>query len=128
MFDLPVVTEKERKIATKFRNFLLDDGYIMMQFSVYSRICKNNDDLNKHINKLKINAPKNGNIRLLQITENQYNNMIMFCGEKRVEEEISTDNLLIFEYQKNRNNPVFLIFIVRSNLRHYALLQKPVNF
>lgn len=97
MFDLPVITEKERKIATKFRNFLLDDGYIMMQFSVYSRICKNNDDLNKHINKLKINAPKNGNIRLIQITENQYNNMIMFCGEKKIEEEISIDNLLIFE-------------------------------
>lgn len=97
MFDLPVVTEKERKIANKFRNFLLDDGYIMMQFSVYSRICKNNDDLNKHINKLKINAPKNGNIRLIQITENQYNNMIMFCGEKKAEEEISIDSLLIFE-------------------------------
>lgn len=97
MFDLPVITEKERKIATKFRNFLLDDGYIMMQFSVYSRICKNNDDLNKHINKLKINSPKNGNVRLIQITENQYNNMIMFCGEKKIEEEISIDNLLIFE-------------------------------
>ena len=57
MFDLPVVTEKERKIATKFRRFLLDDGFIMMQLSVYSRICKNNDDLQKHINRLKMNAP-----------------------------------------------------------------------
>lgn len=54
MFDLPVITEKERKIATKFRKYLLDDGFIMMQYSVYSRICKNNDDLNKHINRLKI--------------------------------------------------------------------------
>ena len=47
MFDLPVITDKEKKVATKFRKFLLDDGYIMMQYSVYSRICKNNDDLNK---------------------------------------------------------------------------------
>ncbi len=77
MFDLPMVTEKEKRTATKFRKYLLDDGFIMMQFSVYSRICKNNDDLNKHINRLKINAPKNGNIRLLQVTENQYNNIIM---------------------------------------------------
>lgn len=97
MFDLPVGTERERKIATKFRKFLLDDGFIMMQFSVYSRICKNNDDLQKHINRLKINAPKNGNIRLLQITEKQYNNMIMFEGTKAIEEDISIDNLLIFE-------------------------------
>ena len=97
MFDLPVVTERERKIANKFRNFLLDDGYIMMQYSVYSRICKNNDDLSKHINRIKINSPKNGNIRLIQITEKQYNNMIMFCGEKSLEEEISIDNLVVFE-------------------------------
>lgn len=97
MFDLPVVTDKDRKTATKFRNFLLDDGFIMMQYSVYSRICKNNDDLNKHINRLKINTPKTGNVRLLQVTENQYNNIIMFSGTKAVEEDISIDNLLIFE-------------------------------
>ena len=97
MFDLPVITEKERKIATKFRKFLLDDGYIMMQYSVYSRICKNNDDLNKHITRIKLNTPVTGNIRLIQVTENQYNNMIMFCGNKKVEEDISIDNLLIFE-------------------------------
>lgn len=96
MFDLPVVTEKEKKIATKFRNFLLDDGFIMMQFSVYSRICKNNDDLNKHINRIKANVPTNGNVRLLQVTENQYSNMIMFCGERKIEEDISIENILVF--------------------------------
>ena len=67
-----------------------------MQYSVYSRICKNNDDLYKHINRLKINTPKIGNIRLLQITENQYNNMIMFSGNKKIEENISIENLLVF--------------------------------
>ena len=97
MFDLPVVTENERRIATKFRKFLLDDGFIMMQFSVYSRICKNNDDLNKHISRLKTNAPTTGNIRLIQVTENQYNNMLMFSGEKQQEEKISIDNLIVFE-------------------------------
>lgn len=97
MFDLPVITEKERKIATKFRRFLLDDGFIMMQLSVYSRICKNNDDLQKHINRLKMNAPKSGNIRLIQVTEKQYNNMIMFAGTKETEENISIENLLVFE-------------------------------
>lgn len=97
MFDLPVITDTQKRIATKFRNFLLDDGYIMMQFSVYSRICKNNDDLLKHVNRIKINAPKSGNIRMIQITENQYNNMIMFSGQKAIEEDISEDNLIIFE-------------------------------
>lgn len=97
MFDLPVITESEKKIATKFRKYLLDDGFIMMQYSVYSRICKNSDDLNKHINRLKINAPKAGNIRLLQITEKQYNNIIMFSGTKTIEEDISIESLLVFD-------------------------------
>ena len=97
MFDLPVVTEKERKIATKFRNYLLDDGFIMMQYSVYSRICKNNDDLNKHTNRIKANCPKTGNIRIIQVTEKQYNSMIMFSGTKKIEEEISINNLIVFE-------------------------------
>ena len=39
MFDLPVGTDKERKRATKFRNFLLDEGFSMSQFSVYLKFC-----------------------------------------------------------------------------------------
>ena len=36
-FDLPVVEKEQRKAATRFRKFLLDDGYQMLQFSVYAR-------------------------------------------------------------------------------------------
>ena len=42
-FDLPVVTAKEKKDAAKFRKFLLKDGYNMVQWSVYSRICNGMD-------------------------------------------------------------------------------------
>ena len=38
MFDLPVLLEEERKEATRFRNALLDDGFIMIQYSVF--ICR----------------------------------------------------------------------------------------
>ena len=38
MFDLPVVTESDKKIYSKFRKFLLDDGYFMIQYSVYARM------------------------------------------------------------------------------------------
>ena len=39
-FDLPTVTKKDKKIAAEFRKFLLQDGYYMLQWSVYSRVCK----------------------------------------------------------------------------------------
>ena len=48
MFDLPVETREQRKIATKFRKYLLDEGYVMMQFSVYYRICNGKDMVNKY--------------------------------------------------------------------------------
>ena len=35
MFDLPVLTAPQRREATRFRKFLLDRGFSMVQFSVY---------------------------------------------------------------------------------------------
>lgn len=39
MFDLPTGTVGERRAANQFRHFLLHDGYYMMQFSIYVRLC-----------------------------------------------------------------------------------------
>jgi len=47
-FDLPVVKKEDRKGYTQFRKFLLKDGYDMVQFSVYSRICNGQESVNKH--------------------------------------------------------------------------------
>jgi len=96
MFDLPVVSESDKRKYIKFRSFLLDDGYIMMQYSVYSRICKNRDDANKHLIRLRMKSPKSGNIRALQVTENQYENMEIIWGSKKFEENISDKNLVVF--------------------------------
>lgn len=97
MFDLPVITEEEKRIYSKFRKFLLKDGYIMMQYSIYSRVCKNSDDVEKHVNRIKQNLPDKGNIRLLQVTEKQYNDMLLLVGTKAVEEEFSIDNMIVLE-------------------------------
>ena len=97
MFDLPVITEEEKRIYGKFRKFLLKDGYIMMQYSIYSRVCKNSDDVEKHVNRIKQNLPDKGNIRLLQVTEKQYNDMLLLVGTKVVEEEFSINNMIVLE-------------------------------
>lgn len=97
MFDLPVVTETDRKIYTKFRKFLLDDGYFMIQYSVYSRICKNADDIRKHEIKLSTHMPSKGNVRLLQVTEKQFESMKILCGKRSSEESIGIDSLITFE-------------------------------
>ena len=96
-FDLPVTTAPERKAATKFRNFLIKDGYCMIQFSVYSRVCNGNDAVEKHSKRLKANLPKNGSVRLLTITEKQYRNMAILLGEISVNEKLfQAEQLTIF--------------------------------
>lgn len=97
MFDMPVITAEDKREYTKFRNKLIDDGFMMIQFSVYVRICKNQDDVIKHVNRVKLMGPKRGNIRLLQVTEKQYEDMIMIRGIKSDDESFSNDSLIIIE-------------------------------
>ncbi|MGN0483101.1 MAG: CRISPR-associated endonuclease Cas2 [Lachnospiraceae bacterium] len=81
-FDLPVTTAKERKAATQFRNFLLKDGYHMVQYSVYSRVCNGVDAVNKHEARLNLHLPDNGSVRLLVLTEKQYESIRILLGER----------------------------------------------
>ncbi len=95
MFDLPTITIKEKREYTTFRKFLLNNGYIMIQYSVYSRFCRNNTDINKHIKRLIENKPMFGNVRALQVTEKQYENMIFLNGEFNFHEKAINSNPMI---------------------------------
>ena len=97
MFDMPTITIEDRKNYSKFRDNLIDDGFIMIQYSIYVRICKNQDDITKHINRVKMFTPEKGNIRLLQVTEKQYEQMIMLRGIKNDDEEESNNSMIIIE-------------------------------
>lgn len=80
-FDLPVKQKAAQKAATKFRNFLLKDGYQMIQYSVYSRVCNGYDAVETHQRRLDANLPPNGSVRLLTITEKQYESMQILLGD-----------------------------------------------
>lgn len=95
-FDLPTLTKKDRRIAQHFRNFLVKDGYVMLQLSVYSRICKGEADIEKHAKRLKSLIPENGSVRMLVVTEKQYASMTIFVGEIKKEEKLGAEQLLLF--------------------------------
>lgn len=86
-FDLPVKTKRQRTVATRFRNFLLKDGFFMVQFSVYARICNGVDDVEKHKSRIRDNTPENGSVRMLVITEKQYERMEILIGDLVNEEK-----------------------------------------
>ena len=81
MFDLPVLTDRERKAATRFRNSLLDDGYLMIQFSVYARPCVSQEHLEKHIAKVKAFVPEAGNVRIMFMTDEQWKKSVTVIGK-----------------------------------------------
>ena len=72
MFDPPVKTPKQRKLATGFRKSLLEDGFAMMRFSIYSRPCPSDENAAVHQERVKRWLPPEGSVRILKITDKQF--------------------------------------------------------
>jgi len=84
-FDLPVKTSEERKRYTDFRKFLLDDGYQMMQYSVYVRPCVTFSRQETHLRRLRLNVPEEGSVRAIFITRAQWESAYIIHGKPAVE-------------------------------------------
>lgn len=82
MFDMPTDTLEDKKAYRKFRKFLLSEGFLMHQYSVYSRLLLNGNANSLLIDRLQTNNPKKGNITILTVTEKQFARMIYLHGEK----------------------------------------------
>lgn len=96
-FDLPVVTRAERRAYTIFRRFLVNDGYDMIQFSVYGRIVNGNDAEQKHLKRLVDNLPPEGSVRCLTVTEKQFASMKLLVGMPLFQEKaIKAQQMLLF--------------------------------
>lgn len=96
LFDLPVKEKKDRSEASKFRNFLLKDGYDMLQLSVYMRICRGREAIEKHMRRLRASLPPHGSVRVLELTDRQYARMEILVGQEKPVEITATQQLLLF--------------------------------
>ncbi|MDZ7651825.1 MAG: CRISPR-associated endonuclease Cas2 [Burkholderiaceae bacterium] len=96
-FDLPVVTRAERRAYTQFRRFLLNDGFDMIQFSVYGRILNGRDAEEKHMQRVVANLPPEGSVRVLTVTEKQYASMKLLVGLPLFQEkQVNANQILLF--------------------------------
>ena len=96
-FDLPVVSKADRRAYTVFRRFLLNDGYDMIQFSIYGRIVNSNDALEKHMRRLVNSLPPEGSVRCLSVTEKQYASMKLLVGLPLFQEKaLKVNQMLLF--------------------------------
>jgi len=83
MFDLPVETKLQRKVAARFRKDLIKDGFTMHQFSVYIRHCAGNEAATVHIGRVKSLVPDEGLVSILKVTDKQFGDTVQFVGRKR---------------------------------------------
>lgn len=96
MFDLPVDTKSARKAAARFRNDLLKDGFRMMQYSVYARVCASREAAEVHIRRVERFLPPDGEVRCLLVTDKQFGLQRIFHGRIRRPPQPTPRQLLIF--------------------------------
>ncbi|MFX4263844.1 CRISPR-associated endonuclease Cas2 [Pelotomaculum propionicicum] len=96
LFDLPVMTKKERKAASQFRTGLLNKGFHMSQFSVYYRLISGREAFDSYVADIKKNLPKAGKVDIVSITDRQYEDIVSFSGKKREKSKQNPTQLVLF--------------------------------
>lgn len=90
MFDLPTLNATDMRNYRDFRKFLIKNGFMMMQESVYTKIAFNQSMAQLIANKVKDNKPPKGLVQMFIITEKQFSRMEILVGE--VSDEYITDD------------------------------------
>jgi CRISPR-associated protein Cas2 len=88
-FDLPTETKADTKNYTIFLRNLKRSGYMMMQFSIYTKIVNVQTKAEREVEKVERYMPPIGNVRVLTVTEKQYQNMSMLLGTKSINEKVN---------------------------------------
>ena len=96
MFDLPTNTRAQRKRAALFRKNLVEDGFDMMQFSVYKRFCGSSEACEVHIKRVKEWLPQEGKVSILKFTDKQFGDIETFDGFLPVKQEKKHEQLEFF--------------------------------
>lgn len=96
MFDLPVGTHEERKAATGFRNYLLDEGFEMSQFSVYMRFTAGKEQAEALTRRIEKRVPKTGKVHIVYLTDKQYENIVCIDGRKREPQRKNPEQFMLF--------------------------------
>lgn len=95
LFDLPTETSENRRNYSKFRKFLIKNGFMMMQESVYVKLALNKSSVESVIDIVKKNKPPEGLVQILTITEKQFSKIEIITGNKKSDVVDTDERLLI---------------------------------
>lgn len=95
MFDLPMETAEERKEYRNFRKKLINEGFLMIQFSVYERVCVTRQAAKFLESRVRKFVPTGGVVQALMVTEKQYNDMHFLVGKPIEDVRNTSDRTVI---------------------------------
>ena len=95
VFDLPTLTPEQRRSYRIFRKWLISEGFIMLQESVYSKLALNNNSSKLIIENVKKHKPQEGSIQIFVLTEKEFNNREIIIGEIQTEVLDTMDKVVI---------------------------------
>ncbi len=96
MFDLPTNTSQARRNYSDFRQALLKDGFVMMQYSVYIRHCASEENAIVHKKRVNGILPPSGEVRIMALTDYQFGKMEVFYGKKTKDTEKPPEQISFF--------------------------------
>lgn len=95
-FDLPTYTAEDRKIAADFRKNLLEEGFTMFQFSIYTRPCPSREKVEVHTRRLEKVLPPRGKVGIMPVTDKQFGLMKLYYGTASAPKPEGYEQLMLF--------------------------------
>ena len=94
MYDMPVDTAEKRRSYTRFRKFLIRNGYVAMQKSVYVKLLRTITRVNIEMNMVRNAAPKMGTINIPPMTINGFKYLVS-VGEHSFDMKFFSDDIIV---------------------------------
>lgn len=95
MFDLPTETSADRRHYRQFRKMLIQNGFYMLQESIYTRMLLNPSVQRSSLEVIRKNKPPAGTVQVLTLTEKQFSSMEFISGEFHSQVLDSDERLVI---------------------------------
>ena len=82
-FDLPTLSSLNLKSYRNFVKGIKEEGFYMLQESVYIKMVLNKKYADSTIKRIKKNLPSEGSVLVLTITEKQFSSMNILLGKNK---------------------------------------------
>lgn len=95
IFDLPRYTSNQQKQANAFRKKLVDEGFLMLQESVYCKLALNDSVMQAIKQRVREIKPSEGDVMMFGVTEKQFEDIEFLLNPSVSNVVDNTDRLVI---------------------------------